>query len=95
MPFEGDHSGDVGLLTPDGPVCKYDSENGKIKTPQEIFQGGIDYFVGAATDGDRPLAERLTRRNMNHLPYWQKHPFPELEGPEATDDEYGLALAKL
>ena len=95
MPFEGDHANDIGLETADGPVCKFDSADGKIKDPKEIFQGGIEFFAGAATDGDRDLAERITRKNMKSLPYWQAHPFAELEGAEATDEEFGAAMAKL
>ncbi len=95
MPFEGAHANDVGLETDDGPVWKYESENGKIKPAEEIFKGGVAFFKDAAAGGDEALAERLTRRNMTDLPYWQKRPFSLLEGVQATDEEFQTALAKL
>lgn len=95
MPFEGAHANDIGLETPDGPVCKFDSENGQIKPAEQIFKGGVAFFRDAAADGDEALATRLTRRNMTSLSYWQKHPFSLLEGAQATDEEFKTALAKL
>lgn len=95
MPLEGEHAGDIGMETAEGLVCKFDSENGEIKPANEIFEGGVQFFMGATTDGDRALAERLTRKNMKALPHWQTHPFAELEGDEATDAEFAAAMAKL
>lgn len=95
MPLEGDHAGDFGMDTPDGPVCKFDIKDGQIKSPEEIFQGGVEFFANTVADGDRDLAARLTRKNMNSLPYWQAHPFAELQGEQATDEEFGTAMAKL
>lgn len=95
MPLEGEHAGDVGMETPEGFVCKFDSENGAIKSPEAIFEGGVNFFADAVAGGDRDLAARLTRKNMKALPYWQSHPSAVLEGPEATDEEFGAALAKL
>lgn len=95
MPLEGDHANDVGMETSEGPVCKYDIENGQIKSPEDIFEGGVQYFSGSITDGDRALAERVTRTNMKHLPYWQSRPFALLEGPTMTEAEFGAAMAKL
>ena len=95
MPLEGNHAGDVGLETPEGPVCKYDSENGKIKSGEEIFEGGVAFFAHEVTGGDRELATRLTRKNMRALPYWQTRPFAMLEGPEATEEEFMAAISKL
>ena len=80
--------------TPDGPVCKYDSEGGQIKSGDEIFEGGVAFFLPLG-DGDRQIAEKLTRRNMKGLPYWQKHPFARLDGEEATDAEWRVAMGKL
>ena len=65
-----------------------------VKTPEEIFEGGVQFFMHA-TGVDRELGERLTRRNMNGLPYWQKHPFALLEGSKASDEEYEKMIAKL
>ena len=95
MPLEGNHAGDVGLVLPEGLVCKFDSENGKIKSAEEIFDGGVNFFTGATTDGGRELATCLTRQKMKALPYWQAHPFAKLDGPEATDEEFRAAIAKL
>ena len=93
MPLEGEHEKDFGMETADGPVCINDAENGKIKNGQEIFEGGVQFFL--TLGGDRALAERLTRKNMQALPYWQKHPFAELSGIAATEEEFGAAMAKL
>lgn len=95
MPFSGDHANDIGLETAEGPVCKFDSENGHVKTGDDIFKGGIAYFTDSVAGGDRDLAARLTRANMKRLPYWQGHHFAELDGPTATDEEYEAAMAKL
>jgi hypothetical protein len=95
MPFVGAHENDIGLELPEGPVCTFDSENGKVKSGDEIFDGGVEFFVAEATEGDRALAERLTRKNMNALAYWHTHPFDKLVGAEATDEEFQTAMAKL
>lgn len=95
MPFEGNHANDIGLELPEGPVCTFDSADGKAKSGEEIFRGGVEFFAGEAAGGDRELAARLTRKNMKGLPYWKARPFAELEGPTATDAEFGAAMAKL
>lgn len=95
MPLEGAHSQDVALETDDGAVCKYDVKDGQIKPAEEIFAGGVAYFTASATGGDKELAERVTRKNMKGLPYWQKHPAAVLEGPEATDAEFAAAMSKM
>ncbi len=95
MPFEGSHEGDIGFESADGPVCKYDSENGVMKSPEVIYEGGIQFFMGEPINAERELAERLTRSNMSQLPYWQAHHFVLLDGEMATDEEFGAAMAKL
>lgn len=95
MPFTDNHVGDVGLELSEGPVCKFDVENGAMKSPEAIFEGGIAFFSEAVANSDRALGERLTRRNMKTLPYWQARPFAQLEGTEATDEEFSTAMAKL
>ena len=95
MPFEGDHANDIGLETAEESVCIHDVQDGQIKSPEEIFEGGVQFFMSAVVPGDRDLAERITRKNMKSLPYWQSHPFASLEGPEATDQEFTEAMAKL
>ncbi len=95
MPLEGNHAGDFAFEAPEGPVCVYDSKDGVIKSIEEVFGGGVNFFSQTTTGGDRALAERLTRRNMKTLPYWQEHPGPVLDGPTATDEEHADAMAKL
>lgn len=95
MSFTGEHENEIGMETSYGPVCVHDSEDGEIKDPEDIFAGGVAYFVDNVTDGDFDLAERLTRRNMLSLEYWQENPFEELEGPVATEAEHKEAMAKL
>jgi hypothetical protein len=95
MPLEGNHEGDVGLETAEGPVCKFDVVNGVVKSPEEIFEGGVHFFMGSVADGNRALAERLTRKNMSMLPHWQANPFILLDGEQSSDEEFGVAMAKL
>lgn len=95
MPFVGEHADEIAFETSYGPVCVHDSEDGEIKDPEDIFAGGVAYFVDTVAEGDFDLAERLTRRNMLSLEYWQENPFEELEGPVATESEFAEAMAKL
>lgn len=95
MPLEGNHANDVGLTLPERLVCKFDSLEGKIKSGEEIFEGGVAFFAREVAEGDRDLAARLTRKNMNSLAYWKTYPFEMLKGPQATDEEFGAAMAKL
>ncbi len=46
-------------------------------------------------NGDRDLAERITRKNMKSLEYWKCHPAEILNGPEATDEEFQEVMASL
>lgn len=95
MPLEGEHANDIGFESADGPVCKFDSVDGQIKPAADIFEGGVQYFLTAAADNDRALAERLTRTHMKNLAYWQAHPCDLLNGDLASDAEFGAAMAKL
>lgn len=95
MPFTGEHANDIGLETSYGPVCVHDCEDGEIKEAEDIFAGGVAFFADTVTEGDFDLAERLTRRNMLSLEYWQENPFEDLEGPVATEAEFAHAMAKL
>lgn len=95
MPFTGEHANDIGLELSEGPVCIHDCEDGEVKEAEDIFAGGVAYFADAVTDGDLDAAERLTRRNMLSLEYWQDRPFEELEGPVASESEFAEAMAKL
>ncbi len=95
MPFEGNHANDIALETAEGPVCVFDVKDGAIKSAEDIFEGGVQFFMGSVANGDRDLAERLTRKNMKSLPYWQAHPCADLEGVMASDEEFESAMAKI
>lgn len=95
MPLEGEHANDIGMELPEGLVCRFDCENGSVKTGDEIFEGGVNFFADAVSGGDRDLAARLTRKNMKLLPYWQAHPFEKLAGKEAANEEFKMAMSKL
>lgn len=75
MPSEGNHANDITLETVDGPVCIYDTKDGMMKSPSEIFAGGVEFFALHTETGDRDLATRLVHKNTKSLPYWQAHPF--------------------
>ena len=68
--------------------------DGKVKSGEEIFKGGVDFFVGAI-GGDRKMAEKVTRKNMNGLKYWKEHPCEILKGDTATDAEFAEVMKKL
>jgi hypothetical protein len=86
----------VGAQTDDGPACVYcTSEDGKLLSCEEVFEGGVEFFLEAIPDIDEELAERLVRRNMKSLAYWQTHPDECLEGPSSSDDEFAEAMSML
>lgn len=95
MPLEGEHAGHLGIEVAEGSVCIHDIENGQLKKPEDIFEGGVQFFLSVSGIQDRDLAERLTRKNMNSLEFWKKHPADVLNGPEATDEEFQKAMALL
>ena len=68
--------------------------DGSVKTCEEIFEGGVEFFLGAI-GGERTMAEKLVRKNMNQLPYWQNKNCEILKGEEATDEEFQDAMGKL
>ena len=87
---------EIGGELEEGSVCMHcATADGKVKSCTEVFEGGVQFFLGALTEANRDLAERLTRKNMNRLPYWQKHPDVCLDGPEASEQEFADALAQL
>lgn len=95
MPLEGEHADQLGIQTADGSVCINDCMNGDMKEPEEIFEGGVQFFLSVTGGEDRALAERLTRKNMNSLDYWKSHPAEILNGPTATDEEFHAVMSKL
>ena len=87
---------DTGIENESGIFCKYCvSDDGSVKSCQKIFFGGVQFFMGAVPGTERALAERLTRKNMKALPYWQIHEHECLNGSEASAEEYDEAMSKL
>ena len=68
--------------------------NGNVKTCEEIFAGGVDFFMNTV-GSERSLAEKITRKNMKKQPYWQNKDCKILDGDEATDEEFSQILKKL
>jgi hypothetical protein len=68
--------------------------DGNVKTCEEIFEGGVQFFMGQI-GGDRQMAEKVTRKNMNMQSYWQDKDCVILKGEMATDAEFSEALKKL
>lgn len=94
MPLEDPK--DIGGEIEDGPVCVHcATPEGKVKSCEEVFEGGVQFFMHAVAGTERVLAERLTRKNMKMLPYWQKNGGACLEGTEASEEEFVEAMGKL
>ena len=70
------------------------NEDGSVKSVEDIFKGGVEFFLSKIGD-DKALAERITRKNMKRLPYWDDKAGNILEGNIATDEEYNELLKKL
>jgi radical SAM protein with 4Fe4S-binding SPASM domain len=68
--------------------------DGSVKTCEEIFEGGVQFFMGQI-GGDRQMAEKVTRKNMNMQSYWQGKDCAILKGEVATDEEFAEALKKM
>jgi len=67
--------------------------DGSVKSCEDIFEGGVQFFLNQIR-GDRKMAEKVTRKNMNKLPYWQSKDCEILKGETATDEEFAEALKK-
>lgn len=94
MPLEKKE--DVGLVDNTGSFCRYCvNEDGKLKSAEQVFAGGVSFFMHAVEGTPLALAERLTRRNMKSLPYWKARNEKCLEGDVATDEEYVKAMKSL
>ena len=79
----------------DSQFCLYCvDENGQVKSAEEIFEGGVQFFINQL-DADRQMAEKVTRKNMKSLSYWQDKDCHILQGETATDEEYSEILKKL
>ncbi|MFA5021921.1 MAG: zinc ribbon domain-containing protein [Patescibacteria group bacterium] len=68
--------------------------DGSVKSCEEIFEGGVQFFLNQ-TGGERKMAEKITRKNMSGLPYWQGKDCPILQGEMATDEEFAEVMKKL
>lgn len=94
MPLENPN--DIGATLNDGSVCVHCSTiDGKVKSCEEVFEGGVQFFLEAIPSSDRVLAEKLVRKNMKALPYWQKNGTNCLDGEEANEQEFNAAMAQL
>lgn len=67
---------------------------GTVKSCADVFEGGVQYFMSQVGD-DRAKAERIVRKNMSQLPYWQDKECELLKGEMATDEEFAEVLSKL
>ena len=86
----------IGLKNDQGLFCIHCiDENKKVKSCEEIFEGGIQFFMSIVPNMDRNFAEKITRKNMTGLPYWQGENYPCLNGETATDDEFQKILQTL
>jgi len=70
------------------------NEDGSVKTCEEIFEGGVQYFL-SQLGGDRKMAEKVTRKNMSGQPYWQEKDYLILQGEMVTDQEFAEVMRKL
>ena len=94
MPLDEAHG--LGTEIADGRVCAFClGEEGRVKPCEEVFESGVQFFMTVDGVLDRAFAERLTRKNMNQLPYWKEHGTACLEGEEASEEEWGAVLAEL
>ena len=93
MPLEKPE--DFGCQNESSDTCVYcTNEDGTIKSCIEIFDGWVNFFM-AATWSSRQLAEKIVRKNMLSLPYWQERKEVCLEWEIATDEEFSECLKKL
>jgi hypothetical protein len=70
------------------------NQDGTVRTCEEIFEGGVNFFLKTLGD-DRAMAEKICRKNMQNLPYWQGKDCACLQGEAATDEEFSAAMQKL
>lgn len=93
MPLE--KSEDFAKGDENSDFCHYCvNEDGTVKECGEIFEGGVNFFLTTLGD-DRELAERICRKNMTGLPYWQGKDCECLQGDVASDEEFAAAMQKL
>ena len=94
MPLESNDV--IGLETDNESFCIYCvNEEKEVKSCEEIFEGGVQFFMSVDSSMTRDFAEKIVKKNMRNLPYWQEKEYPCLSGEIATDEEFSSVLAKL
>lgn len=92
MPLEDKNF--IGLRNANNIFCTYCiDENKNIKSCEDIFEGGVQYFMNAE-NASRAYAEKIVRKNMNMLPYWKNYPSACLQGEMLTDEEFHNLFCK-
>lgn len=92
MPLENNEF--IGLHNGDNLFCIYCIDDNKnIKTCEVIFKGGVQYFINE--EGfSKEYAEKVVRKNMSILPYWQGNPSSCLKGAMLSDEEFHNLFCK-
>lgn len=86
---------DFALQDTNSSVCVHCAdENWEIKSVEQIFEWWVQFFINA-TWASRIETEKIVRKNMNMLSYWQNKNYEILKWEEATDKEFAKALSKL
>lgn len=61
---------EIGAETEKGLLCIHCvDENGNIKSCQEIFDGGVAFFMSVIPNAEKSFTEKITRKNMKMQPY--------------------------
>ncbi len=71
------------------------NKDGSVKSCEEIFEGGVQFFVETTWDS-RKYAAKLVRYNMRNLcSHWDGEDHPCLEWPMVSKKEFETFLKKL
>ena len=94
MPVESNEL--IGLKTDQGLFCIHCiDENKKVRSCEEIYEGGVQFFMSVVPNMDRNFAEKITRKNMTEQMYWQGGNYQCLNGEKATNGEFQKVLQTL
>lgn len=86
----------IGVETDNESFCIHCVNADKeVKPCEEIFEGGVQFFMSLDSSVTRNFAEKLVRKNMRQLSYWQNRVDLCLSGETATDEEFQSILSKL
>lgn len=86
MPVEDNNL--IGLSANGNDFCIYCvDDNKEVKSCEDVFNGGVQYFVNDLRLSAEE-AEKLTRKTMSMLPYWQDNTAECLKGEMLSDDDY-------